>query len=122
MSWTPARIRSFIISGLRSTASRWPPKYETLKAAFVGKKINAASGREAKHYLCAHCEGEFPSSKVQVDHINPVVDPKVGFTTWDTFIDRLFCTEEGLQVLCSTCHKKKTEQERKERNASKHSS
>ena len=49
---------------------------------------------------------------MEVDHIKPVVDPKKGFTTWDDFIDRLFCEKKNLQALCRGCHAKKTKEER----------
>lgn len=46
-----------------------------------------------------------------VDHIKPVIDPAVGFTTWDSFIEGLFCEKDNLQALCRTCHKAKTQEE-----------
>ena len=68
------------------------------------------------HYVCNSCKKEFPSKEVNVDHILPVVDPITGFVDWNTFIERLFCKEENLQVLCSKCHTEKTKQERQVRN------
>lgn len=50
-----------------------------------------------------------------IDHIDPVVDPKKGFTSWDDLIERLFCEKEGLQLLCPECHEEKTADERQER-------
>ena len=70
-------------------------------------------------YRCATCKGEFPAKEVQVDHLHPVVDPVVGFVNWDVFIERLFCEEETLQVLCSMCHTKKTKEEKQQRNITK---
>ena len=112
--WTEARYRSFITSVLRAGSRKWPPKYETLNEAFVGKKINKASGREAKHYKCAKCKKAFPSSQVQVDHIEPVVSTEDGFKSWDEYIERLFCEKENLQTLCKGCHAKKTLKETNE--------
>lgn len=111
--WTEGRIKGFIVSVLRAGARRWPPKFEALTDAFIGKKINEKTGRVAKHYRCASCGGEFTSSSIEVDHISPVVDPEIGFIDWNTFIDRLYCPKENLQVLCTTCHKEKTNEERK---------
>lgn len=110
--WTEGRIRSFITSTLRGGLRRWPPKWEVLKEAKIGKKINEKSGRLAEHYLCAKCKKVYISKDVQVDHINPVVDIKKGFTTWDEFIKRLYCEKKDLQVLCIKCHKEKTAKER----------
>jgi 5-methylcytosine-specific restriction endonuclease McrA len=110
--WTESRYRSFITSTLRAGSRKWPPKYETLNLAKTEKKINLKSGRLAQHYECAECSKHFPAKEVQVDHIKPVVDPKKGFQTWDTFIERLFCESKNLQVLCSSCHKIKTQKEK----------
>jgi 5-methylcytosine-specific restriction endonuclease McrA len=113
--WTEARFRSFVTSALRAASRRWPPKYKALKEAFVGRKVNTKTGKQAMHYKCAECSKYFVATDVQVDHINPVVDPKKGFTTWDNFIDRVFCEIKNLQVLCKPCHKIKTDQEKLER-------
>ena len=110
-SWTPGRVRSFITAVLRSGSRRWPPRYETLNDAKTEKKINASTGRLAQHFRCSSCLAEFPSKQVQIDHRNPVVDPVVGFVSWDTFIERLFCDKDNLQVLCKPCHKVKSKEE-----------
>lgn len=90
---------------------KYPPKYLTLNQAKTEKKVNTKTNRIAQHYLCAVCRKDFPSKEVQVDHIVPVVSSK-GFTTWDDYINRLFCEKENLQVLCLECHGSKTEKER----------
>jgi 5-methylcytosine-specific restriction endonuclease McrA len=113
--WTEARFRSFITSALRAASRRWPPKYRALKEAFVGKKVNAKTGKMAMHYKCAECKKHFVAVDVQVDHIDPVVDPKKGFVSWDIFIDRMFVEIEKLQVLCRDCHKIKTDKEKQQR-------
>lgn len=114
--WTEARFNSFVKGGLRGVSRRWPPKYECLNAACVGKRINAKSGREAKHFLCASCNQSYPAKDVQVDHINPIIDPAVGFVDWNTVVERMFCEKEFLQCLCTDCHKKKTTSEREVAN------
>jgi 5-methylcytosine-specific restriction endonuclease McrA len=113
--WTDARFRSFVTSALRAASRRWPPKFKALKEAFVGRKTNKKTGKLAMHYKCAKCKKHFVATDVQVDHIFPVVDPKVGFVSWDMFIDRIFCEIENLQVMCKPCHKVKTEEEKLER-------
>ena len=117
--WTPARFRSFIISTLRSGMRRYPNKALALKAASVGKKINKLTGRMAEHFQCRKCSGHFPRTSVQVDHIDPVVDPNKGFIDWNSFIERMFVALDKLQVLCKTCHSGKTRTEQKERVAIK---
>jgi hypothetical protein len=118
--WTEARFTSFIKSTLRSATQRWGPKQSALKRARIRRGV----------YLCegwGRPEHETPASlppragnkrrrKVAVDHINPVVDPHVGFTTWDDVIERMFVEVEGFQVLCPDCHEEKTKEERAIRN------
>lgn len=110
--WTQARFNSFVKSTLRAGSRKWPPKYQVLNAALVGTKVNSATGRMAKHFKCAQCAGLFTATNVQVDHIEPIIDPEIGFTTWDDVVYRMFCEKDNLQVLCLDCHKKKTTEER----------
>lgn len=110
--WTEARFNSFVKSALRAASRRWPPKYTCLNNAYVDKRTNRKTGRIAKHYKCNACKECFPSSEVQVDHINPIVNPSIGFTTWDDVINNMFCEIDNLQVLCKDCHKAKTAYEK----------
>lgn len=110
--WTEARFNSFIKSALRK--ARWPCKYEAKRLARI----------ERGKYKCACCGAEGPATlppkegrkrrrnNAAVDHINPVIDPAVGFVDWDTVIERMFCEVEGFQVLCWECHEAKTAEER----------
>lgn len=72
-------------------------------------------------YLCAGCGREVEASakingrrvkNVHVDHIRPIIDPEVGFTTWDDLIARMFCEGDNLQLLCNDCHTTKTNEEK----------
>ena len=112
--WTPGRRNAFIMSVLRSGTRRWPAKWDVLEIAKTEKKVNPKTGRLAQMYLCASCSGEFTSKEVEVDHIHPVV-PLTGFIGWDDVIERIFCSADKLQVLCTVCHKKKTKEENKKR-------
>ena len=121
LSWTEGRLKTFITSALRGAFRRYPPKYETLKEASVGKKVNKKTGRLAEHFTCASCKQEFPAKDVQCDHNIPVIDPNVGFVDWDIYIKRMFCSKDNLQILCTKCHDEKTAKERLVRNESKKS-
>jgi len=109
-NWTEGRFRAFVVSALRGATRRWPPKYNTLNAAKTEKRKNSKTGRMAQHYRCAGCGEEFVATEIEVDHIIPIASTD-GFTTWDTFIERLFCDSDNLQVLCKACHKEKTKRE-----------
>lgn len=110
--WTQGRINAFIMSVLRSGTRRWPPKWAVLETSKTEKKVNSKTGRIAQHYKCASCSNEFTSKDIEVDHIKPVV-PETGFVSWDDVIKNLFCGEDNLQVLCTSCHKKKSKEETK---------
>lgn len=117
--WTEAQFRSFIKGNLRRATQKWAPIHECVK--------NAKEGRN--EYRCACCGELVPSTvkvdgkrvkNIHVDHINPVIDPAVGFTTWDEVIENLFSELDNLQLLCTACHDIKTNQEKqiaKERRA-----
>jgi hypothetical protein len=109
--WTEARFNSFIKSLLRKGTMKWPPKTETLKNSRVEKGV----------YRCDGCKQDVPVTvkiddkrvrNVFVDHVVPIVPPDLGFTTWDTYINNMFCDSSNLQTLCSACHTTKTMEER----------
>ena len=113
--WTEGRLKSFITSTLRGGFRRYPPKYEVLKEALVGKKVNSLTGRTAMHYQCNICKQHFPAKNIQIDHIEAIVNPEEGFVSWDKFISRLFCGKDNLQAVCIPCHKIKSKQENERR-------
>lgn len=78
-------------------------------------KDGARAKKDAVQYLCNVCDTWTKSSAIAVDHIEPVIDVTDGFIDWNTFVQRLFCGPENLQVICDTCHQKKTNQERFDR-------
>jgi 5-methylcytosine-specific restriction endonuclease McrA len=113
--WTDARFKSFVTSAIRGAFGRFPNKYAALKNAAIGRKVNKKSGKLAMHYKCAGCKLEYTSTNVAVDHINPVVEPEVGFVSWDVYVSRMFVPTKELQVLCKECHDVKTAIERSKR-------
>lgn len=102
-------LKSRITSALRQVW-RWSPER---RAAL--ERARLVRGR----YQCNLCGRIFGPNYVQVDHIEPVVDPAGGFQGWDTFIDRLFCSTTGLQVICKGCHAVETAKQRKVRSEAK---
>lgn len=108
-TWTEARYWSFIRGLLRRGFTRYPVKHQVKKASARIKK-----GTKRYEYQCAACRDWFPNSQVEVDHIHPAgslrcADDLPGFVT------RLYCEEDNLQTLCSTCHQSKTNEERARR-------
>lgn len=109
--WTEAKFRSFIRGNLRRVSQKWAPIQTTLSKARV----------ERGFYLCAGCKEIVPATtkvdgkrvkNVHVDHIEPVIDPAIGWQGWDSLVERMFVEEDNLQLLCDACHKVKTDNEK----------
>lgn len=101
-----SKRHSFVRQSLRRASFRWPARNAAMKKA---RKARA-------QYECAMCKNLFGPKEVALDHIDPVVDPNDGFVSWDSYIVKLLCPEDGYQVLCHTCHDAKTAVERNIRN------
>lgn len=106
-SWTTAKFFGFVRSNLRMASQKYPARNEALKASIVGRMINKKTGRLANHHKCASCGNIFVSKEVQADHIIPAGSLR-SFEDLPGFVERLFCSVEGFQILCKTCHKSKT--------------
>lgn len=107
-------VKSPAIIAVKQRARKEFPKY---------KKDKTLAKKPAVKYKCAACGNWFKGTDVAVDHISPVI--LNGFEDWNVFIERLFCGEDNLQVLCNyklkdidkynnipSCHLKKTRSER----------
>jgi hypothetical protein len=96
-------LKQFIIQTLRRASYRYPARNAVLKKARVSRG----------QYECIKCgPGKtYDRHSISVDHLNPVVDPEKGFTTFDEYISRMFCEESGFQVLCDEHHTEKTQGE-----------
>jgi hypothetical protein len=119
-------MHAFIKGALRAASVRWGPKHAAKAAARVsfGKYRCAGYGQQKTHVVPASLPpkpGRKRRRQIAVDHIKPVVDPKVGFTTWDELIERMFCEVDGYQILCPDCHEEKTADERAIRTAARRS-
>lgn len=105
---TDAQFRAAIQNLLRRARFWKPPNLALKKAERKSKSDNKKLKYE---YQCNHCNSWFPRKEVQVDHIEPVIDPKVGFVDWNIYISRLFSPESNYQVLCLECHQEKSKKE-----------
>lgn len=95
-------LKSFIIALLRRGTYRFPYRDQALKAAKV------AYGT----YTCNACKGTFRKKDIRIDHVQPVVDPLVGFIGFDEYIKRLYPMDKNaFQILCDSCHTQKTSTE-----------
>lgn len=100
--WSEARFWSFIRSALRSASNRYPVKYGVKNKA---KRDYVGSNKRQKYeYLCALCNNYFPAKEVEVDHIVPA-GKLSSYEDLPGFVERLFCAEDGLRVVCKPCHR-----------------
>lgn len=110
--WTEAEYRSFIKNQLRSATRKWSP------IQLCKKRANIARGL----YKCECCGQEVPPTvfdedkrkrvnNIYVDHIKPIIDPEIGWVSWDSTIENMFCELDNLQLLCGNCHKIKSQEE-----------
>lgn len=96
----PSR-ETFAKGALRRASLMWKPISECRRLARVERGL----------YLCAICKGHFPAKQTQVDHRESVISVTEGWQGWDTYIERLFCDVENLDLLCKNCHEAKTTME-----------
>lgn len=106
---TESAFWGFIRSALRQKSRWWKPI-----AQCKAKSKRAYKGplkRQKFEYQCNDCKGWFPDKLVNVDHIFPAGTLKCA-DDLPAFVERLFCEEDNLQVLCSKCHNRKTQNEK----------
>lgn len=98
----PGTLKGWLVWQLRRLSYKWPPRNEALRKARI----------ERGKYTCAKCKKIYGNKDISLDHIEPVIDPKRGWQNFDVYIERLFCSAEGFQVLCHKCHDLKTAKEK----------
>ncbi len=107
---TESAFWSFIRSGLRQKSRWWKPITECkLKAKRAYKGPNK---RQKFEYQCNQCKNWFPEKQINVDHIEPAGSLNCA-ADLPGFVERLFCEQDNLQVLCEACHDVKTKKEKK---------
>lgn len=107
---TESAFWSFIRSALRNKSRWWKPITECKQKS--RRPYTGPNKRLKYEYQCNQCKGWYPEKQINVDHIIPA-----GTLTCSSdlpgFIERLFCEQDNLQVLCEKCHDIKTQNERK---------
>ena len=122
-------LKNHIEKSLRASFRKAPVYNEAKRRAKEEYFETSKHGKPLRrvHYKCAQC-GKFFLDKtgfkeIAVDHISPVIDTATGWVDYNTYIDRLFCSVDNLQILCNyagerdgvrSCHKLKTAKEKTE--------
>ena len=98
---TEAAFRNWILNILRGKSRMWKPIQEVRKAA--QRKYVGDNKRRKWIYECSICHSLVPAEELNIHHIVPVVDIE-GFTTYEDYINRLFCEADNLIACCVNCH------------------
>lgn len=102
---TEAAFWSFIRSALRKRSLAWKPFTEIKRRS--RRAYNGVNKRQKYEYQCHECKQYFREDEIHVDH-----EPAIGSLTCaadlPAFVEGLFCETDRLQVLCLSCHAKKT--------------
>ena len=106
---TESAFWSFIRSALRQKSRWWKPITECKMKA--RRPYKGPNKRQKFEYLCNSCKRWFPDKQINVDHIVGAGSLNCG-QDLPGFVDRLFCEQDNLQVLCTTCHDHKTKLEK----------
>lgn len=124
---TKSKYFSHIRQILRRGWNKFPSKTELINRDRV-RMENKLTGKQAYHAQCEHCKEWFPVKYMCVDHIDPCGSLK-DYNDLPKFVENMFCGVDNLQKLCNytlkdkelfggepSCHYKKSQEERKERN------
>ena len=106
---TESAFWSFIRSALRQKSRWWKPIAQAKQTA--KRKYKGPNKRQKFEYQCNACKEWFPDKKINVDHRIPAGTLRSAHDL-PGFVERLFCEVDNLQVLCTTCHDKKTQNEK----------
>jgi len=114
---TEADFKAWVLSGLSNMTRKWPPANEAWKIN-TRPKPKDVKGRHRVEHQCVQCGIWGPrktkqnSFGMELDHIVP----KGGlndFSKAEQWIEKAFVEVEGYQKLCTVCHLKKTQKEKK---------
>ena len=109
---TNAMFWSFIRSALRQKSRWWKPITQCRMSS--RRAYKGPNKRQKFEYQCNQCKSWFPDKEVAVDHKIPAGSLNSG-DDLKGFVDRLFCEQGNLQVLCSGCHDVKTKLEKQKK-------
>lgn len=109
---TESAFLQFLRSALRNKSRWWKPRLLALQKA--RRKYKGPNKRQKWEYKCYKCKEWWMQKDVQVHHVIPVGSLN-SVSELPGFVERLFCEVDGLEVVCTTCHDKLTEAEKKKR-------
>lgn len=109
-SMSESEYFAFILSALRKATRFWLPKMQKLEEQKT--KYTGTDKRIKWLYKCEICAKLVKRSEIEVDHITNCG----GMNSYEKLVpwcQKAFVEKEGFQVICKSCHKIKTAEERK---------
>ena len=99
--------KSQIVGAIRRVFSM-SALYKHVKGKALSEEVGVRGGKQC---VCSRCGGSFPWSKCSVDHFEPVIEYHrcAEDMTYDEIINRMWCAQSNLNLLCSECHELKTQ-------------
>lgn len=107
---TESAFWGWLRSGLRQKSRWWKPVAEAKLRA--RRKYSGSNKRQKWEYQCVECTKWFAEKHINVDHIIQAGTLKCA-ADLPAFVEKLFCEVDGLQILCTSCHNRKTLKEQK---------
>lgn len=89
---------AFAKQALRRASYRWPARNEAVKVARIARGV----------YQCRDCNAPVPNKEKELDHVAPVIRTEGPPQTLGEFAGRLLASLAGWQILCPTCHQRKS--------------
>lgn len=110
--------RNLLKGSIRRVFSRSELRRQVVARARV-EHFDPKRKRVTKWGRCEDCQTLTPLYQMEVDHILPVIplNKTLEDMTWDEVVESIWCDSANLQVICKSCHKIKTKEERKLRKA-----
>lgn len=105
----PNKLDNHIMQALNMAWWKWPARNDIKKEARVKLQDGNYKNGNPKYiykFRCAACKDLH--DKVDINHIEPRICIKSGFSTLDEWITRTFCDTSNLEALCRPCHTKLT--------------
>lgn len=106
-------LANYIINVLRQGTIKWPGREECFKRhrkqVWEGQYTKDGRKKYKYHWQCCTCKEWYrDKTELEVDHIKEIGGYRPEIEHLETFVLRMYCSQDNLQTLCVICHKKKT--------------
>ena len=75
------------------------------------RKDGTRANRDSVRYKCDSCQELVSGTNMDVDHIVPIGSFK-SLDEIESFVKKVYCSYDNLQILCGECHRHKTNMDR----------